>query len=362
MVNGKKLSENLVLDLGPSNNNPRNSEGSFLRAKDGAILFAYSRYTGDDWNDHCSCDIALVKSYDEGETWSEPEIIVKAEDFCVNNVMSVSGMTNLDGSLSFYFIIKENNFTTTIARAVSEDGINFKAERCNMQGFKAYYVFNNDRIERLSNGNLVFPAAMVAVSQDGEAWEGDHNYTSVVFESTDDGKSFTLLKPRINLSFTRNVRTGMQEPGVYEHKNGVIRLWARTDVGYQYECFSIDNLKSFTSPEPSDFTSPCSPMEWVKAPDGVLYAVYNPIPNYNSRLTKNSWGRTPLVIRKSLDDGMTFGVMNVIEDDENRGYCYPAMFFTNDGSVLVSYCRGGYEEKACLVRVGINKIKLSEIE
>ena len=29
MVNGKKLSENLVLDLGPSNNNPRNSEGSF---------------------------------------------------------------------------------------------------------------------------------------------------------------------------------------------------------------------------------------------------------------------------------------------------------------------------------------------
>ena len=82
MVNGKKLSENLVLDLGPSNNNPRNSEGSFLRAKDGAILFAYSRYTGDDWNDHCSCDIALVKSYDEGETWSEPEIIVKAEDFC----------------------------------------------------------------------------------------------------------------------------------------------------------------------------------------------------------------------------------------------------------------------------------------
>ena len=33
-----------------------------LRAKDGAILFAYSRYTGDDWNDHCSCDIALVSN------------------------------------------------------------------------------------------------------------------------------------------------------------------------------------------------------------------------------------------------------------------------------------------------------------
>ena len=362
MINGKKLSENLVLDLGPSNNNPRNSEGSFLRAKDGAILFAYSQYTGDNWTDHCNCDIALVRSYDEGETWSEPEIIAKAEDFGVKNVMSVSGMTNLDGSLSFYFIIKENNFTTTIARAVSEDGINFKAERCNMQGFKAYYVFNNDRVERFANGNLVFPAAMVAVSQEGEKWDGDRNFTSVVFESKDDGKSFTLLPPRINLSFTRNVHAGMQEPGVYEHKNGVVRLWARTDVGCQYECISINNLKSFTPAEPSQFTSPCSPMEWAKAPDGTVYTVYNPIPNYNSRKIKNSWGRTPLVIRKSLDDGMTFGEMNIIEDDEDRGYCYPSMFFTNDESILISYCRGGHEDKACLVRLGINKIKLSEIE
>ena len=362
MVNGKKLSENLVLDLGPSENNPRNSEGSFLRAPDGAILFAYSQYTGDNWTDHCNCDIALVRSYDEGESWSAPEIIAKAEDFGVKNVMSVSGINNLDGSLSFYFIVKENNFTTTIARAVSEDGVNFKAERCKMNAFQAYYVFNNDRIERLSNGNLVFPAAMEAVYQEGEKWDGDRNFTSLVFESTDDGKSFTLLKPRINLSFAQNVHAGMQEPGVFEHKNGVVRLWARTDVGFQYECFSINNLKSFTPAEPSQFTSPCSPMEWAKAPDGTVYAVYNPIPNYNSRKIKNSWGRTPLVIRKSLDDGMTFGEMNIIEDDEDRGYCYPSMFFTNDESILISYCRGGHEDNACLVRLGINKIKLSEIE
>ena len=92
MVIGKKLKENLVLDLGPSENNPRNSEGSFLRAPDGAILFAYSRYTGGNWTDHCDCDITLIRSYDEGETWSEPEIIVKAKDFGVKNVMSVSGM------------------------------------------------------------------------------------------------------------------------------------------------------------------------------------------------------------------------------------------------------------------------------
>lgn len=362
MVNGNKLNIKHTLDLGPSENNPRNSEGAFLRAPDGAILFAYSRYTGGDWNDHCSCDIALIKSYDEGETWSEPEIIAKASDFGVENIMSVSAVTHLDNSFSFYFLIKENN-CTVIGRAFTVDGINYKLERCAMNCFKAYYVINNDRFERLSNGDIIVPAAMVPVTQEGNVWEGDSNYTSVVFESKDDGKSFTLLKPRINLSFTRNVLTGMQEPGVFEHKNGVIRLWARTDVGYQYECVSFDKLNSFTLPEPSIFTSPCSPMEWTKSEDGTVYAVYNPIPRYNFRQTHpNSWGRTPLVIRKSTDDGMNFGELNIIEDDDKRGYCYPSMFFTKDNSMLISYCRGGYDDKACLVRLGIVKVNIDEIK
>ena len=42
----------LVCDIAPKENNPRNSEGSFLRAPNGDILFAYSQYSGNDWNDH----------------------------------------------------------------------------------------------------------------------------------------------------------------------------------------------------------------------------------------------------------------------------------------------------------------------
>ena len=63
--NVKEIASKLVLDLGPSNGNPRNSEGAFIRKEDGTILFAYSRYSGRDWHDHQPSDIALVRSVDE---------------------------------------------------------------------------------------------------------------------------------------------------------------------------------------------------------------------------------------------------------------------------------------------------------
>ena len=69
----------LLHQLPPSENNPRNSEGAFLRGQKGEILFAYSRYTGESTHDHASCDIALITSYDEGKTWSEPGIIERAD-------------------------------------------------------------------------------------------------------------------------------------------------------------------------------------------------------------------------------------------------------------------------------------------
>ena len=102
----------------------------------------------------------------------------------------------------------------------------------------------------------------------------------------------------------------------------------------------------------------------IKSYGGVTYTVYNPIPNYNGRVNREgTWGRTPLVIRRSEDDGRTYGPLNIIEDDESRGYCYPALFFTKDNSLLCAYCRGGLpDEEFCLQRMGITKIDLAELE
>ena len=60
----------------------------------------------------------------------------------------------------------------------------------------------------------------------------------------------------------------------------------------------------------------------------------------------------------SADDGLTWSDCKVIESKEEHGYCYPAIFFTDDGCMLVSYCSGGPEDGICLARTSIMKIKL----
>lgn len=357
-----KMNIKLVCDLGPTENNARNSEGSFLRSPDGSILFAYSRYNTNDFQDAGKCDIALIRSYDEGESWSEPQIIARGiEDFGVNNIMSVSGITQLDGSLAFYFIIKENDGTTTIGRTVSKDGISFKSERCSCNYSKAYYVFNNDRLVRLSDGRLMFPASRCHGRSD---LEYESRYEMCCVFSEDDGKTFDSISSIVSLDET-NCKSGLQEAGAIELQNGVIWLWARTDIGRQYQSFSTNGGKNFSKAEASIFSSPCSPLEMLRTEDGTIYSVYNPIPLYNGRKTDlcvDMGGRTPIIIRKSLNDGAEWGECNIIEDDENRGYCYPSMFITKENSMLCSYCRGGTDDICGLNRLGIAKFSLDEIK
>lgn len=348
----------LVWDKTPTIGNGRNSEGSFIRIPDGSIMFAYSRYTSNTSGDHDACDIAVIRSYDEGETWTKPEVIVTAERFGVTNIMSVSCLYQKDGSIGVYFLIKENDKSSSFGRAISKDGKEFIPERISHDGHPAYYVLNNDRIERFSDGRLVFSAAL-HLSRNGKY---DESSIALIFVSEDDGKTFRTLPHWFALPIVDSGCRGMQEPGVLEHKDGSVRLWARTRHDSQFESYSYDNMETFTWPKPSFFTSPNSPMEMARNEEtGVLYAIYNPYPRTLLADKGISEGRTPLIIRKSLDDGKTWSYPFIVEDDPNRGYCYPAVFFTKDQSMLCAYCRGGKEDGRCLARLGIMKISLDEI-
>lgn len=352
----------LVCDIAPKENNPRNSEGSFLRAPNGDILFAYSQYSGNDWNDHCACDIVLIRSHDEGKTWTKtPEPVATAAFFGTKNIMSVSAMPLLDGTLAFYFLIKENDGSTTLGRSLSKDGTRFTPERTEWRAPLAYYVVNNDRLVRLADGRIVAPAASYS------AYENFHNMPyspamTVLLLSEDDGRTWSLAAgARLTASPKVNVRHGLQEPGIIELSPGETWVWMRTGAMYQYESRSFDNLQSFTLPEPSVFTSPDSPMQVTRLGDGSLVAVYNPVPNYNGKeCTRWGWGRTPIVLRRSTDNGKTFGALHVIEG-EDRGYCYPAVFETRDGHLLCAYCRGGEEDRACLCRLGISRVEIASL-
>ena len=349
--------------LPPSENNPRNSEGAFLRGRKGEILFAYSRYTGESIHDHAACDIALITSTDEGESWSEPRIIAPASFFGTKNVMSVSSLVQQNGDLAFYFLIKENDFSTTLGRALSTDGEHFRLERCRFDCKRAFYVINNDRLVRQRNGRILAPAAYITAEKNRAHTETKEiaPYTTTLLYSDDDGASFQSVGWGYNSHDSVNEQYGLQEPGVIEHKDGSLYYWLRTNYGSQFECESDGDIERFTTPHAGQFTSPLSPMQ-VKEYDGVFYTIYNPIPNYNGRIKQEgTWGRTPFVLRKS-EDNATFGPLNTIEDDPSRGYCYPAIFKTTDNSLLVAYCRGDAKDGNTLCRLGIAKILIDSIE
>lgn len=80
-----------------SSTNGRNSEGCFFTGVHGEILFAYSRYSSAVTSDDAACDITLIRSFDNGESWSEYEIIAHASDFGVKNIMCASALPLSDG-------------------------------------------------------------------------------------------------------------------------------------------------------------------------------------------------------------------------------------------------------------------------
>lgn len=335
----------------------RHSEGDFITLNDGSILFAYSRFHGGK-ADGAPCDIVGILSQDKGETWSESYVMISAETFGVSNVMSVSFMRMQNGDLGVFFIAKfvPGHSKVILARSNDEGKTFYKNTECTYNQIASYYVLNNSRVIRTQSGRIIIPLAChgSGVNSAGEEFFNQHASVMFLF-SDDDGETFERLP--CTLTGPINSKSGLQEPGIIELKNGVLWAYFRTDMMYQYESYSMDGGQRWTTPQPSRFTSPCSPMKIARDKEtDMLVAIWNPIPRYNGRKFGIS-DRTPFVWAISYDDGRTWGEASLIEDDYNRGFCYPAIHFLGNGEMLISYCSGGEKDGTILSRTTINKIK-----
>lgn len=352
-----------VCEIPPQKGNGRNSEGDFITLKDGTIMFAYSRYNSDGGEDDDSCDIAALYSYDNGESFTDMRILVKAEDLGVKNLMCVSLMRMQNGDIGLFFLKKlENGFSEYYLLRSDDEGKSFYSQKkCFPDTYKSYYVVNNARVLRTSDSRLFVPAASHRTGFDEKnELQFDYYAFSLLFCSEDDGNTWK----EINVKFANpnpNSETGLQEPGITELKNGSLYTYFRTDCLCQYESISVDGGKTWTTPSPSIFTSPESPMLIRKNPySGKYYSIYNPVPFYNTRNEDEDFfqaGRTPIILRES-NDGINFSNEIILENDENKGYCYPAVHFIDEKTLLISFCAGGKEDGSCLNKTVIKKILL----
>ncbi len=356
--------QRVVCEICPSENNGRNSEGDFITLNDGKVMFAYSRYNSSGSEDDDSCDIAALFSNDDGESFGDGKILVKAEDFGVKNLMCVNLRRMNNGDLGLFFLKKElnGNSEVILCRSNDEGKTFYKTTKCLPKIFPSYYVMNNCRVLKTSDGRWLIPVASHRKgANDINDSEFDYYAFSLLYCSSNDGETWEEL-PHKFINPAPHTETGLQEPGITELENGVLYAYFRTDCMCQYESISIDGGKSWTAASPSQFTSPESPMLIRKNPySGKYYAVYNPVPNYNGKEIPEDFfhaGRTPIVIRES-ENGIDFSEEIItIESDPDKGYCYPAMYFIDENTMLLSFCAGGKEDGSCLNKTVIKKIIL----
>lgn len=354
-----------LYDIPPRAGNPRNSEGAFLTLKDGRILFVYSRFIGEkDWDCSETHLIRLI-SKDGGHNWGDEKLLYTTREHGAENIMSVSLMRMENGDIGLFYLVRQTHFDMRmVLRRSSNEGESF-GEMTYCIPRDGYFVVNNDRVTRLSDGRIVIPAAEhLPLSSDRHDGSIPHysRAHACFFYSKDDGRSWYESSETVALNGMISW-TGLQEPGIVERRNGVLWAHCRTDLGRHYEFFSLNGGMNWTPPVPSRFTGPCSPLCIKRMPDGRLIAVWNPVPDYPTRdILPGCGGRTPLVCAVSKDDGLSWNEPKIIEDDERSGYCYTAIHFTEEG-VLLGYCAGSADtDRACLNRTRFTMITWKELE
>ena len=157
-------------------------------------------------------------------------------------------------------------------------------------------MVNNDRVIRLSSGRILIAAASHRSGRFNEKyaaqkgnWVGNETFFDsrsevIFFYSDDDGNTWNVSEGKCCMPYLTNCESGLQEPGVLELSPGVIWGFSRTDLGRQYEMYSMDNGNTWTTVQPSRFTGPNSPLSMKRDhKSDWIYAVWNPIPEYNGR-------------------------------------------------------------------------------
>ncbi len=320
--------------LPPGPGNPRNTEGSFLKLKDGRLMFVYSRFSGDGPADSGAASLAARYSTDGGRTWTaKDEIVVPNEGGM--NVMSVSLLRLGSGEIALFYGRKNSMLDCRPYLRVSRnEGKSWSKPRLTIPDI-GYYVLNNDRVVRLPSGRILLPVAQHRnASPEPKAFNS--RGAAMCYISDNKGKSWRRSKTV--LENPSPDPAGLQEPGVVRLKDGRLLMFLRTAMGSQYYSYSSDDGDTWTPVQPSSLKSPLSPASIERIPKtGDLLAVWNDHSNAGEEIKGK---RTPLTVAVSRDDGQTWEKAKHIATDPTGWYCYTAIEFEGD-RVVLGYNAGG---------------------
>lgn len=333
----------LVLRLGTDAENCRNSEGDFIRLRNGDILFAYSKYLKGRGDDHDLALIAARRSFDGGEHWTTNDVVLAEPDGDDFNLMSVSLMRCRNGDIALFYLRKHSfGDCRPEVRFSSDEGATWdKPVKIVPDDEVSYYVLNNSRVIRLASGRLVVP-----VSQFGEFgcrhYKEDWRAKVLAYLSDDDGKTWRRARNSVMCIDKDGRRHVAYEPGVLELKDGRVLMNIRSTNGRQWYSHSDDGGLTWSQPVLSPLWSPNSPARLHRLRNGDILAVWNDHESRpDLRAAGPSWAggaRIPYTLGISKDEGKSFPIRRDLETDPNLFCCYPAVLERDDGTLLLGYC------------------------
>ncbi|MBW3541072.1 MAG: exo-alpha-sialidase [Planctomycetes bacterium] len=339
--------------LPPAPDNPRNSEGDFIRLKDGRLLLVYTHFTGGA-GDHARAFLAGRISDDGGKSWTAEDVTILPNE-AEQNIMSVSLVRLDDGRIALFYLRKNSLSDCRPLMRTSEDEARSWSEPVEVvpEDEMGYYVLNNDRVIQLEDGRLVVPLAQ----HHGRGWaKWVGNAQLVCYYSDDRGRSWKrgTQVPAADPVGDKPVTT--QEPGVVALKDGRLMLWCRTDAGSQYVAWSRDGAESWSKLQASNIVSPLSPATIERIPStGDLLLIWNDHRDIAPALRGR---RTPLCAAVSTDDGRTWKPAKTLEDNPHGWYCYTAMSFVDD-HVLLAHCAGDRRENNGLALTQVTRFPVA---
>lgn len=317
----------------PGPGKARNGEGDMIRLKDGRVMLAYTEFLGNGAHDHHPAHIVACYSSDGGNTWTEPVEIIEREGKM--NTMSVSLMRISPKRIAIFYLRKNSDYDCRpMVRFSDDEGKTWSSPRCTIPDSRNdYYVLNNCRAQRLKSGRIVLPVCRHSFKEYGKNALAEGRLSCVF--SDDAGESWQMGKEYIVYD-NNGKRVVVQEPGVIELKDGRLYMHARTDRGRQWQAFSTDGGVTWKDFGPSPLYGPCGPATIIRLRNGDLMVAWNDHeghPEYNLR---PGWGRVPLTLAISRDEGKTWIKRRVIEGDLQSFYCYFSILEL-DGYVLLHY-------------------------
>ncbi len=320
--------------IAPRPGNGRNSEGDFIRLKDGRLLLVYSKFIGT--GDHAPAELAGRYSSDGGRTWETDDIPIIARKGSDANLMSVSLLRLADGRIAMFYIQKYNSpsgskypyLDNILMRTSLDEGATWsEPTHIVPKDQPGYRVLNNDRVIQLKSGRLVVPLAVHYLP----GWPGFQSSADIVcYLSDDQGRSWRASKSTLKSEFLA------QEPGVVELNDGRLLMFCR-NRDCQLLSHSKDGGETWSPLTRSSFTQPTvSPASIERIPStGHLLLVWN---NGDDPLAAvKPVGRRPFAAAVSKDEGGTWEHVQNLGTDPQGWYCYTAIEFIDD-HVLLAHC------------------------